>query len=218
MFVNRCYQGNSYHGHKHYISCSDRTREWDKHHTKIYIPENVDETLLSKCINGQPLSDDDTIDTPPCSGFIPSHIGGKQKHCRKYRFLSQKSLGANFIPGSAHIVNGLAVTQSKILTRKCGASRTIFVLKDSNGDNLNIAVIVPKTTPHNHPMPPPAKVSASVARIYTDAIKLVAEGTSATTAQKVDNGNCISLLAFVSHNSMIPSNIQLHRRGKSSAA
>ena len=50
-----------------------------RHKLTHAIPDDVDESLLSKLLNGIPLDSKET-DTNPCSLVIDGHIGFKLKH------------------------------------------------------------------------------------------------------------------------------------------
>jgi hypothetical protein len=52
-------------------------------HKTHAIPDDVDESLLAKLLNGTPL-DSEEADTNPCSLVVAGHIGFKLKHCRMF--------------------------------------------------------------------------------------------------------------------------------------
>ncbi|KAF8145007.1 hypothetical protein K438DRAFT_1782321 [Mycena galopus ATCC 62051] len=73
-------QGTS-HGHQYFVGCSGWTKKFKDNHRTHAIPDHVDEHLLIKALAGQPLTEDKTKDTPPCSTIIHPHIGLKRKTC-----------------------------------------------------------------------------------------------------------------------------------------
>ncbi|KAF8172216.1 hypothetical protein K438DRAFT_1981666 [Mycena galopus ATCC 62051] len=68
-------------GHQYFVACSGWTKQFKDNHRTHTIPDHVDEHLLIKALAGQPLTDDKTKDTPPCSAIIHPHIGLKKKKC-----------------------------------------------------------------------------------------------------------------------------------------
>ncbi|KAJ7898023.1 hypothetical protein B0H14DRAFT_3424883 [Mycena olivaceomarginata] len=74
-------QGSS-RGHEYFIACSGFTPSFNHGHQTHSIPDNVDEQLLAKSLADQPLSDDATKDTPPCTKLGDPHTGHKLQFCR----------------------------------------------------------------------------------------------------------------------------------------
>ncbi|KAJ6600110.1 hypothetical protein B0H10DRAFT_2231069 [Mycena sp. CBHHK59/15] len=68
-------------GHQYFVGCSGWTPKFQKDHLTHSIPDHVDENLLARALAGQPLTEDPTKDTPPCSAIIHPHTGLKKKHC-----------------------------------------------------------------------------------------------------------------------------------------
>ncbi|KAJ7709266.1 hypothetical protein B0H16DRAFT_1481051 [Mycena metata] len=152
--------------HKFWVGCSDYDRESTGRHRSTYIPDDVDEPMFVRALNGRPLVVGNSKDTPPCSAIVHPTTGLRRANC----------------PHS-HIVNGHAVT-SAIIRRPCSTYRTIFVPDDAT---IRMALIVhPSDIPHNHPIPVLKKASIQVKESYRQAIR--ATGTVGATVAKVDNG------------------------------
>ncbi|KAF8133571.1 hypothetical protein K438DRAFT_1947662 [Mycena galopus ATCC 62051] len=163
-------QGMS-NGHQYFVACSGWTKQFKDNHRTHTIPDHVDEHLLIKALAGQPLTDDKTKDTPPCSAIIHPHIGLKKKKC-----------------AHPHIVNGVAV-KGEITAHKCPARRTIYVPEDSS---IRKALIIHNITGHNHPMPTIIKVSFTHKDTYRQCID--AHGVLGATVAKVDNASSTQML------------------------
>jgi hypothetical protein len=112
--------------------------------------------MLVKLFNGEPIVDNDSKDTHPCSrpsanwteaeALSYAHIPALRVQLQIYRPTAH-----------THIVNGHVVTRSSIIQYLCKAKRTIFVPEDPS---IRKALIVYKLrTPHMHPMPPLGKAS-----------------------------------------------------------
>ncbi|KAG6824629.1 hypothetical protein H0H92_006258 [Tricholoma furcatifolium] len=158
---------------RYWIACSGWTPAFKSNHRTITIPDDVDEDVLATLMAGKAISDDSTLDTPPCSRIVPPHIGGKLKRCPH-----------------PHIVDGKTQARALIKHRRCPAQRTIFIPIDPD---LRIALVShPKMIPHNHPMPPKSKVSFEAKIAYRDCIEAVS--TLGATVQKVDNSPSTKLL------------------------
>ncbi|KAF8209604.1 hypothetical protein K438DRAFT_1960610 [Mycena galopus ATCC 62051] len=61
-------------GHQYFVACSRWTKQFKDNHRTHTIPDQVDEHLLIKALARQPLTDDKTKDTPPCSAIIHTHL------------------------------------------------------------------------------------------------------------------------------------------------
>ncbi|KAJ7752975.1 hypothetical protein B0H16DRAFT_1836147 [Mycena metata] len=158
--------------HKFWVGCSDYDRESTGRHRSTYIPDDVDEPMFVRALNGRPLVVGNSKDTPPCSAIVHPTTGLRRANC----------------PHS-HIVNGHAVT-SAIIRRPCSTYRTIFVPDDAT---IRMALIVhPGDIPHNHPIPVLKKASIQVKESYRQAIR--ATGTVGATVAKVDNAPSTHLL------------------------
>ncbi|KAF8217297.1 hypothetical protein K438DRAFT_1954146 [Mycena galopus ATCC 62051] len=137
------------HRHQYFVGCSGWTKKFKDNHQTHAIPDHVDEHLLIKALAGQPLTEDKTKDTPPCSAIIHPHIGLKRKTCTH-----------------PHIVNGVAV-KGQIMAYPCSARRTIYVPENSS---IRKALIIHNTDGHNHPMPMIIKVSFAHKDTYRQCI------------------------------------------------
>ncbi|KAJ7321108.1 hypothetical protein DFH08DRAFT_1086023 [Mycena albidolilacea] len=98
-------QGSS-RGHEYFIACSGFTPSFNHGHQTHSIPDNVDEQLLAKSLADQPLSDDTTKDTPPCTKLGDPHTGHKLQFC-----------------AHAHISNG-KVVRGRITQYTCSSARS----------------------------------------------------------------------------------------------
>jgi hypothetical protein len=86
--------------------------------------------------------------------------------------------------GHPHIIKGEAVAQCPIVHRECPAKRTYYIPVDPT--IRKILIFHPKGVPHNHPVPPPLKLSDETKSKYQKCIKAV--GLIGSTVAKVDNG------------------------------
>lgn len=71
-------------GHRFWVACDGWKKEFKENHRTYSIPDYVKEPLLIKLFAGEPIADDDSKDTPPCSRIVPPRTGLKQKHCRTF--------------------------------------------------------------------------------------------------------------------------------------
>ncbi|KAF7335140.1 hypothetical protein MVEN_02265100 [Mycena venus] len=160
-------------GHQYWVACDGWRKDFKENHRTFSIPDYVDEPMLVKLFNGEPIVDNDSKDTHPCSRIVPPRTGLKQKHCPH-----------------THIVNGHVVTRSSIIRYLCKAKRTIFVPEDPS---IRKALIVYKPrTPHMHPMPPLGKASLDLKEKYTTCVETL--GPVGATVNKVDNANSTKAL------------------------
>ncbi|KAF8197632.1 hypothetical protein K438DRAFT_2118253 [Mycena galopus ATCC 62051] len=151
-------------GHQYFVACSGWSTKFKEGHRTHSIPDHVDEHLLIKALAGQPLTDDRTKDTRPCSAIIHPHIGRKKKTCPH-----------------PHIVDGTAV-QGQIEAYDCPATRTIYIPKDRS---IRKVLIIHNNTGHNHPMPTIIKVTFGLKDTYRQCID--AHGVLGAMVAKVDN-------------------------------
>ncbi|KAJ6605293.1 hypothetical protein DFH09DRAFT_1269599 [Mycena vulgaris] len=158
-------------GHQYFVGCSGWTTKFRPGHRTHSIPDNVDENLVANALAGLPLTDDPSKDTPPCSGIIHPHTGGKKKYC-----------------SYAHIGNGMPV-QGKIHNYPCRATRSIYVPKDLS---IRKVLIVHNVTGHNHPMPALTKLSFGLKDTYRGCIKSYA--VLGATVAKMDNAQSTKML------------------------
>lgn len=99
-------------------------------------------------------------------------------HVSVYRLLSLK-----YRTEFTHIKNGEPI-KVKMHGHACPARRTIYVPTD---ETLRMAIVIPDhTSPHNHPMPPPSKLSLDAKRTYEQCIE--AAGVAGASVNKVDHG------------------------------
>ncbi|KAJ7270000.1 hypothetical protein B0H12DRAFT_1310429 [Mycena haematopus] len=158
-------------GHQYFVGCSGWTTKFRQNHRTHSIPDNVDENLVVNALAGLPLTDDPSKDTPPCSGIIHPHTGGKKKHC-----------------SHAHIINGLSVL-GKIENYPCSATRSIYVPKDLS---IRKVLIVHNDTGHNHPMPALTKMSFGFKGMYGGCIN--SHDVLGATVAKIDNAQSTKML------------------------
>ncbi|KAJ7663311.1 hypothetical protein DFH06DRAFT_1395515 [Mycena polygramma] len=160
-------------GHIYWVACDGWTPAFKEHHRTHSIPDNVEDDLIYKLFKNQPLANDDSLDTNPCSRIVHPHIGGKRKHCHH-----------------PHIVNGVALTECPIIKRPCPCKRTYYIPIDPT--IRKILIFHPKGVPHNRPVPPPLKMSAVTKSKYSQCVQAV--GLLGTTVAKVDNAASTRLL------------------------
>ena len=67
-------QGKS-HNHLYWITCDGWTPSFKEDHRTHSIPVHVNEALLIKLFAGEPLTDDNGVDTKACSRIVHPHIG-----------------------------------------------------------------------------------------------------------------------------------------------
>ncbi|KAJ6555523.1 hypothetical protein B0H10DRAFT_2201646 [Mycena sp. CBHHK59/15] len=90
----------------------------------------------------------------------------------------------------AHIINGIADTQSSIQNHPCPATRTIYIPMDPT---IRKALIIHNSnTAHNHPMPALTKASFEMKAAYHKCIE--AAGCVRATVSKVDNAPSTMIL------------------------
>ncbi|KAJ6629784.1 hypothetical protein B0H10DRAFT_2428145 [Mycena sp. CBHHK59/15] len=159
-------------GHKFWAGCSGYSSESTGRHRRWSIPDDVDEPMFVRAQSGEPLVDDDSKDTPPCSAIVHPTTGLKQRHC----------------PHS-HIFNGQVLTSS-IVNRPCDAARTIYV--PVNPSIRKALIIHSHNVAHNHPMPALKKASFELKESYRQCIK--AAGCVGVTVAKVDNAPSTQVL------------------------
>ncbi|KAJ7681690.1 hypothetical protein B0H17DRAFT_1230186 [Mycena rosella] len=147
-------------GHQYFVGCSGWT-------TKFRIPDNVDENLVANALAELPLSNDLSKDTPPCSGIIHPHTGGKKNIAVLFFNFSIASDSTNSLLAHDHTVNGMQV-QGKIQNYPCPATRSIYVPKDLS---VRKVLIVHNDTGHNHPMPALTKLWFGLKDTYRGCIK-----------------------------------------------
>ncbi|KAJ6598126.1 hypothetical protein DFH09DRAFT_1394058 [Mycena vulgaris] len=163
------------HGHlipvdglmKSEINDSWTGNEFTMSHRTYVIPYNVDETLLEKLFANKPLANDKSVDTKPCSRIVHPYIGGKLRFCRY-----------------PHIIDGSAVTDCPIVHRACPSKLTFCIPIDPA--MRKVLLFHPKGVPHNHPIPPPLKLSHGSKKKYRECVAAV--GLIGCTVAKVDNG------------------------------
>ncbi|KAJ7845548.1 hypothetical protein B0H14DRAFT_3139049 [Mycena olivaceomarginata] len=156
-------QGSS-RGHEYFIACSGFTPSFNHGHQTHSIPDNVDEQLLAKSLADQPLSDDATKDTPPCTKLGDPHTGHKLQFCPH-----------------AHISNG-KVVRGRITQYTCSSTRSIYVPTDTT---IRKVLIVTNGIPHNHPMPTLNRMSVGLKKVYERCVRR--HGVLGATVAKVDN-------------------------------
>ncbi|KAJ6603588.1 hypothetical protein DFH09DRAFT_1354717 [Mycena vulgaris] len=160
-------------GQQYWIACDGWRRDFKQNHRTFVIPDYADEKILLKLFAKQPISDDNTSDTPLCSCIVHPTTGLKQKNCPY-----------------PHIVDGLSVTHSRIKRYPCTATRTIYVPVDPS---IRKALVVHKErTPHSHPMPALTKASLDVKEVYRACVD--AAGSVGATVNKVDYSHSTKLL------------------------
>lgn len=177
-------------GHNYWIACSGWTPSFKKDHRTQPIQDDVDEDVLAKLLAGKPVADDGSHDTSACSRVVPSHIGGKLKHCRMSSPCLQSQTTLTFhILAHPHIVSGCEY-RSPIERHTCNARRTIYVPVDPQ---FRFALVIhhgtkehPEPFPHNHPMPVKSKMSIETSNMYRKCIQ--AASSVGSTVQKIDNG------------------------------
>jgi hypothetical protein len=74
-------KGQQTRGHRYWIACSGWRKGFKEEHKTHSIPDDIDEDILAKLLNGTPLSGN--TDTNPCSLFVAAHIGLKLRFCRE---------------------------------------------------------------------------------------------------------------------------------------
>ncbi|KAJ7693159.1 hypothetical protein B0H17DRAFT_1060317 [Mycena rosella] len=160
-------------GHLHWIACTGWRKDFKENHRTFSIPDYVDEAKLIKLFAKEPMVDDNSKDTPPCSRIVPPRTGLKRKFCPH-----------------RHIVDGHAVTRSAIKLFPCSAARSIYVPLDPS---IRKALVVHKNhTPHSHPMPALTKVSLDIAKAYTTCIE--SGGIVGATVNKIEHAASTALL------------------------
>ncbi|KAJ6631823.1 hypothetical protein B0H10DRAFT_1937586 [Mycena sp. CBHHK59/15] len=165
-------QGSS-RGHLHWIACTGWRKDFKENHRTYSIPDYVNEAKLIKLFAKEPMVDDNSKDTPPCSRIVPPRTGLKLKFCPH-----------------RHIVDGHAVTRSAIKLFPCFAVRSIYVPLDPS---IRKALVVHKNdTPHSHPMPALTKVSLDIAKAYTTCIE--SGGIVGATVNKIEHAASTALL------------------------
>ncbi|KAJ6573305.1 hypothetical protein B0H10DRAFT_1964125 [Mycena sp. CBHHK59/15] len=156
-------QGTS-RGHQYFVGCSSWNPGFKTGHRTHAIPDHVDENMLTNTLAGRPLADDETKDTPACSGIVHPHTGLKKKHCLH-----------------AHIANGMQV-QGAIRNYPCSAVRYIYIPDDSS---IRKVLLIHNETGHNHPIPMLSKVSFELKETYRQCVD--ANGVLGATVAKIDN-------------------------------
>ncbi|KAJ6556693.1 hypothetical protein B0H10DRAFT_2241174 [Mycena sp. CBHHK59/15] len=156
-------QGTS-RGHQYFVGCSSWNPGFKTGHRTHAIPDHVDENMLANALAGRPLADDETKDTPACSGIVHPHTGLKKKHCPH-----------------AHIANGMQV-QGAIRNYPCSAVRYIYIPDDSS---IRKVLLIHNETGHNHPIPMLSKVSFELKETYRQCVD--ANGVLGATVAKIDN-------------------------------
>ncbi|KAJ6628521.1 hypothetical protein B0H10DRAFT_2428806 [Mycena sp. CBHHK59/15] len=151
--------------HQYFVGCSGWTPKFQQGHRMHSIPDHVNENLLARALAGQPLTDDPSKDTPPCSGVVHLHIGLRRKHCPH-----------------AHIVDGTQI-RARIINYPCNAIHYIYVPLDTT---IRKALIIHNDTGHNHPMLILTKVSFGLKDTYRKCIE--ANGVLRATVSKIDDG------------------------------
>ncbi|KAJ7467723.1 hypothetical protein FB451DRAFT_1483249 [Mycena latifolia] len=159
-------------GHDYFICCDSWTPQFKESHRCHSIPDNVQQQHVIKLFAGEPLANDNSLDTNPCSRVVHPHIGGKLKHCRH-----------------PHIINGRSVTQCPIVHRKCPSKLTFYIPVDSS--IRKVLLFHPKGVPHNHPIAAPLKLSHGSKSKYRKCVEAV--GFVGSTVAKVDNGTGFNL-------------------------
>ncbi|KAJ6549308.1 hypothetical protein DFH09DRAFT_1502776 [Mycena vulgaris] len=160
-------------GHLYWIACTGWRKDCKENHRTFTIPDYVDEAKLIKLFANEPMVDDNSKDTPPCSRIVPPRTGLKLKFCPH-----------------RHIVDGHAVTRSAIKLFPCSAARTIYVPLDLS---IRKALVVHKDhTPHSDPMAALTKVSLDIATAYTACIE--SGGIVGVTVNKIEHAASTVLL------------------------
>ncbi|KAJ7601342.1 hypothetical protein B0H17DRAFT_1223216 [Mycena rosella] len=158
-------------GYQYFVGCSGWTTKFRQGHQTHSIPDNMDKNLVANALVGLPVTDDPSKDTPPYSGIIHPHTGGKKKHY-----------------SHAHIVNGMQV-QGQIQNYPCPAIRSIYVPKDLS---VRKVLIVYNDIGHNHPMPALTKLLFGLKDTYRGCIK--SYGVLRATVAKIDNTQSTKML------------------------
>ncbi|KAJ6551069.1 hypothetical protein B0H10DRAFT_2242415 [Mycena sp. CBHHK59/15] len=160
-------------GHLHWIACTRWRKDFKENHRTYLIPDYVNEAKLIKLFAKEPMVDDNSKDTPPCSRIVPPRTGLKLKFCPH-----------------RHIVDGHAVTRSAIKLFPCFAVHSIYVPLDPS---IRKALVVHKNdTPHSLPMPALTKVSLDIAKVYTTCIE--SGGIVGATVNKIEHAASTTLL------------------------
>ncbi|KAJ7805829.1 hypothetical protein B0H14DRAFT_3770242 [Mycena olivaceomarginata] len=120
--------------------------------------------LKPQSLADQPLSDDATKDTPPCTKLGDPHTGHKLQFCPH-----------------AHISNG-KVVRGRITQYTCSSTRSIYVPTDTT---IRKVLIVTNGIPHNHPMPTLNRMSVGLKKVYERCVRR--HGVLGATVAKVDN-------------------------------
>ncbi|KAJ7452009.1 hypothetical protein FB451DRAFT_1283418 [Mycena latifolia] len=68
-------------GHDYFICCNGWTPQFKESHRCHSIPDNVQQQHVIKVFAGEPLANDNSLDTNPCSRVVHPHIAGKLEHC-----------------------------------------------------------------------------------------------------------------------------------------
>ncbi|KAF8812196.1 hypothetical protein BYT27DRAFT_7221222 [Phlegmacium glaucopus] len=158
-------------GRRYWIACSGWRKGFKKDHKAHSIPDDIDEDILAKLLNGTPLAGN--TDTNPCSLFVAAHVGLKLWFCPH-----------------PHIENGVSLSHTEIKNYPCPARCTLYIPVD---ETLRFALrVYPGNIPHNHPMPRISKASFETKAAYRDCVH--AAGTVGTTVQKVDQAASTNLL------------------------
>ncbi|KAJ7830499.1 hypothetical protein B0H14DRAFT_3143490 [Mycena olivaceomarginata] len=67
-------------GH-YWVACDGWTKQFKENHHTFSVPDFVDEGLLLKLFAGDPMANDDSKDTPPCTCIVHPRTGLKQTYC-----------------------------------------------------------------------------------------------------------------------------------------
>ncbi|KAJ7702554.1 hypothetical protein B0H14DRAFT_2291350, partial [Mycena olivaceomarginata] len=146
-----------------FIGCSEWTASW-RNHQSDSIPDNIDETLLAQLMSPQAAFSSGSK-TEPCSRIISPRIGLRQNFCVHI-----------------HLANGRSV-RGTMTRRPCTAYMTIYVPVDPN--TRLACVVLDASKLHTHPMPPLAKLSLDVDKVYRKCVR--AAGVLGTTVHKLDD-------------------------------
>ncbi|KAF7317582.1 hypothetical protein MKEN_00845200 [Mycena kentingensis (nom. inval.)] len=158
-------------GHLYMIGCSGRRSGFTNGHILVFMPDNVDETLVIQSLAGMALSEDPVLDVRQCATFIHPKTGGRRKKCHV-----------------SHIVQGRPAV-GRIMELKCRATRYIYVPIASDDHR---ALIFHGPEAHSHPIPALTKLSYDIEATYEDCV--LAHGAVGATVAKVDTSSAAKLL------------------------
>ncbi|KAJ7777498.1 hypothetical protein B0H14DRAFT_3587522, partial [Mycena olivaceomarginata] len=160
------------------IVCSQRDQpcaQGSGRHTVLAILDHIDQDILFKVLNGQPIVEEHDA-RELCCRVMSGRQGFRGKAVCPYN----------------HMKNGLSF-KAKIVALGCKAIYHAYCPWEARYPALaHTAVVVPTHIPHTHPPPPENKINQTVARLYMECARKL--GSSATPARVDRAPTTIALL------------------------